>query len=252
MLSVLLGGFGVGLFLWQLGDFSRFLRDREIWATGTTATAVSVEGEGHYTTPIITLGLVKFYDYDLTVVYTDNKGQARSASLKVESMLKAMDQSVQPVVKFDSASPADFVLSWAFELGWSRWSWLGFKWALILVCGGLLVLVLHGATRALRNARFAAAKSDEVLLEVEKIEPFMVNGAHHGQFIVHYRLPDGVTKNVAMYPPLLCERDGKQQLVALLPQNAPDKPVLLEENLMPFAFNPGEEATIRQKLKAAS
>lgn len=251
ILGVIFAGFGVGLFLWQLGDFSRFLRDRDIWATGATATAVSVKGEAHFTTPVITLGLVKFYDYDLKVAYSDGKGEARTATLKVESMLVGIDQSAEPVVKFDPASPDRFVLSWAIDLGLWRWSWLGFKWILILACGTLLVLVLRGATRVLRNARLAAENSDEVLLEVEKIEPFLVNGAHHGQFIVHYLLPGGgapTSRNVAMHPPLLLEKQGKQYLVSLAPEKAPGKPVILEENLMPFAFTPDEEAAIRRNL----
>lgn len=198
------------------------------------------------------MGLVKFYDYDLKVAYTDSDGRQYSKPLKVESMLKAMDQTNEPGVKFDPKNPENFVLSWAIDLGWARWSWLGFKWLLILTCGGLLALIIRGGTRTLWSARSAAAKSDEVLLEVERIEPFLVNGSHHGQFVVHYRLPDGSSRNVTMHPPLVLEREGKQHVVALLPLDKPQNAVILEENLMPFAFNSGEEATIRQRVGAAT
>jgi hypothetical protein len=249
LLGIILGAGVLGMFAWQYGDLSRFLHEQEIWETGLTATEVSVEGEESYTTPIITLGLVKFYDYDLTVIYTDNGGETHEQSYIVDSGIKAIDTSAEPVIKYSPTNTNDFVLSWAMDLGWGRWTWLGFKWIMILVFGGLLVMAVYSAQRVSRNARLVADDSDEVHLEVEKIEPFLVNGSHHGQFTIHYLLPDNVKKNAAMQPPLLIEKAGKQYMVALTSKQLPNVFTLLEESLLPFAFNEEEEAQIQRNIE---
>ena len=152
-LAILLPVFGALLWLtfglhWQ--DVRQLRRESAIWADGVAAPESSVEGEEHVHYIIETLGLVQAYTYDFTVRWIDAAGGAHEHPLHVESIVRGIDRTKAPIVRSDPASPEEFALSWAIDLGWARWAWTAFLESLGTLVAILVLLCLKSAWKQLR------------------------------------------------------------------------------------------------------
>lgn len=224
-------GFGSWLAIRQYQGAMNLLGQSTVWQRGVPAPSCSVEGTR------TTMKLV-FHAYSFRVSYRDERGNPRTGDLAVETIFSPIDDRREPVVRYLKEAPDRFALSWAIEVRNNSWlSWtLCSTVAVMSLCGISVAVFLF---KELRLAILCAQKSDEILLPITKV----TKEYRRGEFnisVYHFEGANGrgqIFKGKArfseQYEPLFAD-SSKTKMVGLVSVHAPERPVVLRCDLLPF------------------
>jgi hypothetical protein len=239
----------VAYVVWQLGEARQIQTDQAIWDHGTPAESSSVSGRE-------TSHNFLLNSYELDVEYVDAQGKTHRKKAEFSSLFASVDQKTDADVRYDPANPERFALRWAIDLGGYRWA----AFAFMMVAGigiGIAFLVLAlGLFRRVTDARAAAEDSQEVEIELQKVVELSQHGRPTGTSQFHYQLTTEagktVKRNVAFrtskgQSPLYTDAQ-KTRFLALRASRAPDRPVILRNDLHPFDVSPEERAEVEKRL----
>lgn len=189
--------------------------------------------------------------------YADANGATHRDRVKFRTLGLRCDRSEQPVVRHLPDDPGRFALSWAVDARTGR------VLALALLAFGAIFIVamcaFHGArmVRRLALARRLAARSDELVLKVVKVEPVMGRWRQTGnEYHFEARAADGrhlsgTEEAKLKRPPLFGDPSGRT-LVALVDPDDPARPLVLLQDFHPFDLPPAEQAAVRAAVAARS
>ena len=248
-LALLLGALAVAVavVLWQAAAVRALLDQNGIWAAGQEAAGASAGGE-------VTTHLGILHSYTLHVKYLDGQGAEHAGVLEFDALFASVDRDKDPVVRFLADAPERFALSWAQDLGTSRWAAAG-VWVLLgagliggaIGAGGWFVL------RRLGDARRCARQADEYVARITSVVPQYVKGRHSGNaYLFAAQTVDGrPITGKADFPlahtPLFADREGTSMLV-LAAQDCLQRPVAPRDDFFPFALTAEEQAAARAAL----
>jgi hypothetical protein len=188
--------------------------------------------------------------YVLEVVYNDAEGIIYHRDLSFEA-LAAVDTDQPAKVRYDTADPGRFALSWGIEVMGARWAALGLYSAFFGAAALLLFLLGLGALRPVLDARRAALRSDEVACEVLEIRPPKREG---GEILYRYRL---LGARSPLEGEVSCPRaegeplfmNGRKHILALVAHRARrPRPIILRDDLFPFEVSAEELRALRERL----
>lgn len=219
---------------WQWGSAQAILHDQALWARGEVVAEAAVDGRETSRSFILN-------SYDLKVRYLDEASQLHEREVEFDLLFVSVDQDRPTLVKFDRATPDDFVLSWAAESTTARWASFGFMaLAGIGLIGGSLAFLGVGAIRSARAAEAAASRGIEVECPITGFEPQVVQGKATDNMVYRFRLPEHVTPDgdrEVIIPakeggPILL--DGGTKLLALVDPAAPKIFLVPRRDLSPL------------------
>ena len=244
---------GVLLFGWLGGEVRDYLNERKLAQTGTLAKSVKIAGQTH--------SKMFINNADLDIAYEDASGAPHRGKQSLWYAFGDIDQQSPLSVHYDPAAPDRFALSWALDVGVSRMAFL----LLCLGLGGLFVvlplLMAVNQLRTVRQARRAAAESDEVLLRITQIVEQKANEVPTGNLELHYVVVD----EPAEHKPRVVLRHknarallwlDEEHLVSLRCRPMPGKDrgdvLLVDEDLHPFSLPDDAVAKLRVRLSTIS
>lgn len=248
--GLLLGALLLG---WLGGEVGDYLTERRIAQTGSLAKSVKIAGQTH--------SKMFINNADLDIAYEDASGGQHRGKQSLWYAFGDIDQHAPLSVRYDPAAPDRFALSWALDVGVSRMAFL----LLCLGLGGLFVvlplLLAVNQLRTVRQARRAAADSDEVLLRVTQIVEQKANDVPTGNLELHYVVVD----EPAEHKPRVVLRHknarpllwlDEEHLVSLRCRPQPGKDrgdvLLVDEDLHPFSVPDDAVAKLRMRLTTIS
>jgi hypothetical protein len=224
----------VGYPAWQAFQARAILDDEALWNGGLAARQASAEGKETSHDFILN-------EYDVVVTYRDQAGHEHKGRTKFDTLFSSIDANAQPVVHYDPREPERFALSWAHDQLSGRWASVA---GLALVGAAIGIVLLFEARQLLRRlaaARRAAVASDEVELAIARIVRVSQYGRATGLVRYYYRVPTPSgekQREIAFnakkgHKPLFADAE-ETRLLALRSAEAPDRPVVLRNDLYPF------------------
>src|SRR5262249_36341059 len=237
----------VGGNYWQANEVRQILRDREIWDRGVNASWASLKGTSTSHDFILN-------EYRLDVDYRDAGGALHHNKASFSTMFKSVDQKRPVVVRYDPNAVDSFALSWAIDLTWSRWVASIFMILALLLVGASGILVAVTRLRAIRDARQCLSQCEEISLEVTKVVETTRYGKRTGIRKFLYRGPGAQSRRPRQVTfgkksPLFVDANQRQML-ALHPPLAPERAVVLRDDLYPFRFSSEVGQLLRDKLQS--
>ena len=235
--------------VWQLGEAHQIRADHAIWDHGTPAESSNVSGKE-------TSHNFLYNSYELDVEYADAQGQTHRGKAEFSSLFASVDQKTDADVRYDPAHPERFALRWAVELGGYRWAAFAFMMLAGIAIGLSLLVLAFALLRRVLDARAAAENSQEVELELVKVVALAQHGRPTGTSQFHFQVTTEAGKtvksNVAFRTnkgqlPLYTDAK-KSRFLALRSSRAPDRPVVLRNDLHPFDVSPEERAEVEKRL----
>jgi hypothetical protein len=239
----------VAYVIWQLGEARQIQTDQAIWDHGTPAESSNVSGKE-------TSHNFLLNSYELDVDYADAQGQTHRGKAEFSSLFASVDQKTDADVRYDPAHPDRFALRWAIDLGGYRWAAFAFMMVAGVGIGLAFLVIAFGLYRRVTDARAVAEDSQEVEIELVKVEALSQHGRPTGATQFHYQLATESGKTVKRHvvfrtnkgqSPLFADAQ-KSRLLALRSSRAPDRPVVLRNDLYPFDVSPEERAEVEKRL----
>jgi len=232
---------------WQANQIRQILGDQQIWDRGVDARWASLHGSSTSHDFILT-------DYKLDVDYRDVDGVLHHNKASFSTMFKSVDRKSPVIVRYDPKAVDSFALSWAIDVIGSRWVASIFLICTFLLIGVSGIFAARTRLRLIRDARQCLSQCEEISLEVTKVIETTRYGKRTGVRRFLYRAPgaDGRRPRQATFgkkSPLFV--DGNQrQMLALHPPLAPDRAVVLRDDLYPFRFSAEVGQLLRDKLQS--
>jgi hypothetical protein len=241
----------IGYAWWQLDALKELLDQSRVWAAGVPAEYCEVSGKVSTTKAI-------FHNYTLDVIYVDAARKRHQAKLEFSTLVTEMDQARNPVVRYLKDEPGRYALSWAVEAKTSRWaSFLFMTIVGVGLVGGSFSFIGVVMLRRVADARRCARRSDEVIVQITQLTPQVVNGRRTGteyRFsgqVAGARTVTGKVVFSTKEEPLYADA-AKQTLVALVAQEALQRPVVLRSDCHPFELTADELAKVRAEIERRS
>jgi hypothetical protein len=241
LLSLLGGGFLVGMGGYAFGQASDFVEQRTIWADGEVAQSASVGGE-------VTTRRFVFKSYKLDVEWVDDQDRDRRGKLEFTTVFGGPERGDPVVVRYDPKRPKKFALSWAVEstVSWGIWVLLAI--GLAVGFGGLLLFLAWTCLQNIRSARRAAVGGREVVAKIVAVEQQIVNGRPTGNQVYRYQLEGQKPREwiqVQQGPgPLFV--DGERTSLLVIETDA--APVVVRADLHPFEVDPAAKDAVARTL----
>jgi len=258
---VILAIFGtafLALAAWTGARILHVRHERAIFAIGVPASDVNVSG---YQADITSLFINRmpvpplhsegiWPDYVLSIEYTDAQGKVHESDREFGGPFGVVDETANPVVRYDPQHPDDYALFWAVYAGGSEIAGDAFEFLIVGFLAFIFAAAGWGITQEFYDARRAAEDGEEVDLPVISAKEQFTNGQPTGMVLYRYLVPGEakerqVTLN-KMKVPLMLD-DGKSMLGIRSPRNG-SRVVLVLQNLCPFTFTAEEEKGIRERL----
>jgi hypothetical protein len=238
ILGLIFGGiiWIVGL---RLEDLSSYISEKSIQKNGIQAISARASGDVRTTFPLITLGLIQFSEYDLDVVYQDDKGLERSAKVHFNSM-SSIDQNEPPVVWYSRNDPTQIALSWAVNLGVGRLAFASFHWLLGVFVLGLIFIGIRASLNKIANYRACVADFSPNLFEALSETLLDRDGRDSGlkSYKYVYQKPDGSLEILPiMHSPLLISKGNRQYVLGFESPKFPQKPIIASQSLYEFELS---------------
>ncbi len=240
----------VGLGGSRLGEFVSVLAEDDVRSQGIRATEVKVSGDVRASFPIVSLGLIKFYEHDLRFEYRDIHGSLQNASLKFQSF-HSSDLSSSPMIWYMPDRSAPIAVSWALEARTARLINSGFY---VLVGLAVLILVFRGLFTSLKKIqRYRNCLSRGQLQTYEaKIEPLIDQQTGKESEIKSYfylvKRPSGeFSLEHFMGRPLLLDRGRTSFVLGLVDPMDLTQKIIFSESLYEFDLSEEDKAKLIQK-----
>jgi len=238
--ALVIGGAGALLLFLCVGmgpaEVRGIRRDAAIWIAGDSAPVLDLRGLG------TTSGTYRlFWINRLAVRYQDSGGVMHRGVAQFTTLSAFADTQTTPYVRYLSATPDSFALSWAHRAIPNRWKALTILLLASAGCGGLLLAVAYRVPiRQLRAlAACASGPYAELTLDVVGVpQP-------QGRGLVRYKLegrgPSGrsyrctCVGDPAFGQPLFLD-PARRTVLALAADAYPATPVVVRDTLAPFVF----------------
>lgn len=252
LLFILSVAVAVSTIWWQGGEARNIVHQGTIWSTGTPAAWTQTKGT-------LTSTKLFFLYYQLDVRWGDKKGHLFSGKIEFNSLGKYIDENSPPEVHYDPQNPHSFALSSAVKLGWSRWAMVIFLCLTFTGIGVGLGAWGLSTLRKVRHIQHCASNGEEVTLQCTHIELLRdqtrrPSGQRRYFFRTTAAQSGAVGTGSVLMPagrqPLFLDANDKKptQMVALCSAAAPQRPVVLRDDLYPLTFTDEEAQIIRYRL----
>ena len=221
--------------------------ESRIWESGVTAPQASAEGRvkkrrhGRRTCTI-------------DVRYVDANGAPHRHRIEFDMIGRTFDASKPPVVRYLPGDADRFAVSWAVDVRSGRIVGIVLTTLSAGLIGTMFAVLGIRALRRLSRARRRALDSDEVVVEITKVEPRkgrgnMGNVYHYVGKTAAGREVSGEETLARNREPLFADSAGKTMLALVDPAD-PGPPLVVLRDFHPFQLTEEEQAAVRSAIKA--
>jgi hypothetical protein len=249
-LSFLLGlGFAIGFPAWQISEAKGIIADKALWASGTPALDASVHGKE-------TSHNFLLNSYDLQVEYATAEGELHEQKIKFDTLFVSVDKNAPVDVHYDPKDPSRMVLSWSVDMTGGRWAAVVFMGAIGLF-GLLFLWAARVQVRNVSDAREAETRFEETDVPLVRLIEMKQYGRSTGvmRYQFHVAHADGTTKKREVsfnfkknQQPIFVDA-SRTRMLAVKTTMAPDRPIVLRNDLYPFEVSDSERAEIDARVK---
>lgn len=247
LLSLLGAGALCAALVFAITEGGAVFQEQQLWNRGQPAAITKVDKHERQ--------LLVSHRYHVDVEYRDAGGGVRRAYHNFETLLGSADTDRPLQVRYDPATPDSPALSWAVAASLWRYVACAFEVLVLAGVGALLLFTGLAFRRELWVARRCAEDSEEVVLDIVKERSAWLGPRGGASMQYYYYRLEGRPGEAPREGRVACDPNldqrplyadaRKKRVIALVCAEAPNEPVLVQEDHYPFEIPPAGQKDSR-------